>query len=70
MPKEIVGPGTIAELDRFRPVRVQHAPLALLALQADQHAAHSLRQRIDGGGMGVPVTADFIAADQGHAEVP
>ena len=25
---------------------------------------------VDGGGMGVPVTADFIAADQGHAEVP
>ena len=44
--------------------------LQLLAFQADQHAAHSLRQRIDGGGMGAPVTADVIATDQGHAGVP
>nr|KAJ9625296.1 hypothetical protein H2204_010540 [Knufia peltigerae] len=35
---EVKGTDAIAELDRFRLVRVQHAPLALLTLQSDQHA--------------------------------
>ncbi|KAG1448799.1 hypothetical protein G6F57_016772 [Rhizopus arrhizus] len=62
--------GTVAEIDRLRPIRVQHAPLALLALQADQHAAHSLRQRIDGGGTGMPIAARIVSTNQEHAEVP
>jgi len=67
---EVEGAGTVAEIDRLRPVRMQHAPLALFALQADQHAAHSLRQRIDGSGTFLPITAGIVATDQGHTEMP